>query len=798
MTPLKTKIRDSNCRECSLYKSAEYPCLIGDGEYPSDYMIVSEAPDYQSDLKGTPMSGKSSKIVEDILEDIGIERDEIFITNAVHCRPPENRAPKNAEAKVCNKLLLKEINHVKPKKILCLGLMASKAIVGKYNISQKSVLGKTIEVEYKHGKVQIYFTYKPGKLFYEPHLKEEFELTFKNFFDVRKRSDTQGRPWSMSRFLSGFKEDMVVDIETTGLDFKDEDLEIISVATTPKKGIGYWVDINNDKQWQEVVSLIESKSSLIVGHNLKFDLKWLISRGMLPIEILYEPDKFHDTLLSYNILNENRLNKGLKPLSYDFTTMVEYQEPEGLKSNDDSFDFEEQKDETRFYNCRDVDANKRLKNYITKQLDKTPKLWGPVKIDMRTMAVCTYIELRGFKIDEEALDDVLAEYHNKMKGLRKAVPVDNPNSPKQLLKYFTEDLELNIENTQKGTLEKLLKKNIGKDKKKVIRSLLQYKGETKNLTFLESLEDKATYQSTVHPTYHIAKRQDFDKEGESEYEGGTVTGRLSCKDPNFQQMPRAKESLDSRYNPRRIIIPRNKNRIIMSSDFSQIEMAIAGIMSNCPFLLDSYSSGGDMHTDVAAEVYGTKKKNVTDDMRKAAKTVNFGIIYGISEYGLAFRLGWTEYEAKEFIRKYFKKLPEIKENMMALEDKAIRDGYVENYFHRRRRLPGANRNSKEGKAALRQASNSPIQGTAADLTKIVMWEIFKALEGMKSFLIGQVHDETVKDVLKKEKSDVIEIVKEVYANPPLKEYGVDNFPIKIRGDIEMGPNWLEKAETISF
>jgi uracil-DNA glycosylase family 4 len=798
MTPLRNKIRDSKCKECNLYKSANYPCLIGDGSYPVDFMIIGEAPCFHSDSKGIPFSGKSGKSVDLVLDELGVDLDEIFITNAVHCRPPENRTPKNSELKTCRQWLLKEINHVKPKKILCLGLPASKAIMGKYNFSQKSVVGKNVEVEFPHGTVKVYFTYHPAKLFYEPHLKEEFKLTFESFFDLRKRTDVKARPWNLKNFLAQYKGDSVVDIETTGLDFKDEELDIVSVAMSPKKGVGYYIDVDSNKQWEEATSIILSNKSLIIGHNLKFDLKWMISRGMLPIKILYEVDKFHDTLLSYNVLNENRLNKGLKPLSYDFTSMIEYKEPNGLKTNDDSFDFEEQKEDTQLYNCRDVDANKRLKNYIVKQLNKEPELWTPVKIDMRTMAVCTYIELRGFKIDERALDDVLDEYEKKMKRLRKAVPVDNPNSAPQLKKFLTEDLGLRIENTQKETLQALSKKMKNKKKKAIVDSLLEYKGEVKNLSFLSSLEDKATYQGIVHPTYHIAKREDFDKKGDTEYEGGTVTGRLSCKDPNFQQMPRAKESLDPRYNPRRIIIPRSKDRIIMSSDFSQIEMAIAGIMSGEEILLDSYSSGGDMHTDVAAEVFGVKKKNVTDDMRKAAKTVNFGVIYGISEYGLAIRLGWTEDEAKVFIRKYFKKLPKIKENMEKLQDQAIRNKYVENYFHRRRRLPAANRNTREGKAALRQASNSPIQGTAGDLTKIVMWEIFLALKEMKSFLIGQVHDETVKDVLKKEKKEVIEIVKEVYSNPPLKDYGVEPFPIKIRGEIEMGPNWLEKKEVVKF
>lgn len=804
--PLRKKLRDVDCKRCSLHEEAHNVCLIGEGPYPTEIMVIGKAPDYREDQTGRLLSGKAGKqILRPALEKFDIDTEEVFFSNAIHCNPPKGKKLNKKEMEACSHFLFKEMEYVKPRKIIAMGANVLKVLLGKYSASLKNYTGKTILLEKPWGKVEVLVTYLPAFILEKPAMKKYFHLHLKNFLKPRKRTGTQVYPWHEKYFLNEWKGDVSIDIETNTLNPHEKDAEILSIAATPKKGKGYWMDIR--EKYSDFVSLnsiLQNKEALIIGHNLKFDLKFLIVKGILGGGIL-KSDRLYDTLIAFNTLDENCLDKGLKSLSYNHTSMVEYGMPEDLGD-----DLEEMYE----YNCMDVDATKRLKNWTLKQLKKEPELLVPFKIDMRTTAVITSMEVKGIAIDKKALKKMKRKLGKRLDELEQVIPVENVRSPQQLTAMLVKK-GFKLPKTKKGAysatkevLQGLVSQARTPKKKKIIESVLTYRKYHKLFSsFVIGIEDrlitkaysldKSREESRVFPKYHVAKRGDF-KDSSDDEEGGTVTGRLSCSDPNFQQLPRDKGDLEPKFNPRRLVIPHYPYEIILSADFSQIEMFLAGIIHNEGKLIQMYADGEDMHEMTAAEVLGKKPENVTKDERKAAKTINFGIIYGITEVGLGKRLGWPTHQAKRFITKYLRAFPDMKVSIEELKHQAITKGYVENYFHRRRRLPEASESTYEGQEMLRQAINSPVQGTGADLLKICMWEIFKRLKPNYAQLIGNVHDEVVIESMNHYKQETIELVSSVYAKPPLEEYGLEPFPVPLRGEIEIGKNWFALKEKVVF
>lgn len=805
-TPLYHLIRDKECKKCPLYKTAQSVCLIGEGKYPTDKMIIGEAPGFREDSIGRPFSGKSGReILDPALKYFNINREDIFITNVVHCRPPGNRTPEKEEIESCREFLEEEIDYVNPSKILLLGKVAMGSLLmedsflkdshGKETFKSISEARKGCYTLKRHGgNILVNVTYHPAYILRNPEFKDDFMQDLRSFFGDTDKTDTWVKRWNIKEFLTNYKGDISIDVETDALKSKNKkdliDLhqKIISISVSPKKGEGFPLNMDDRSDWESLHSIIR-KECLLIGHNLKFDLKCLIREKYMDKNILYE-EKIFDTLLAFNIIDENYPHKDLKSLSYNFTSMVKYEQPTAEEAEDPW--------KVYAYNCRDVDATKRLYNYISKILEENPSLKIPLKIDCRTMAVLADMEMRGNKIDRDALNEVERRLIKELEKIAKKIPVENINSSQQISKMLLKR-GFNLPKTQGGRGE-----NYSCDQH-VLKSLLTQGSKNKNISLVELLLQHRKYQKLnstfvqgikkrlmgdyVYPTYYIAKREDFEEEG------GTVTGRLSSKNPNLQQTPRDKESLDPKINPRRFFIPSQKDYSILALDYSQIEMVIAGIYYKEPKLIDMIVSGGDIHEKTASEVFEVKKPSI--DQRKAAKAVNFGIIYGISPWGLSKRLGWKEDEAKRFIDKYFSKFPDLRHNIGKLKTFIVREGYVESYFKRKRRLPGADFSSIDGRRKLRQGTNFPIQGTAADLTKILMWEIFKEKK-RELGIIGNVHDELVIETHDLKVKKYVGELGEIASNLPLKDYGVDPFPIKLKGEIEVGKNWLELKDKYVF
>jgi DNA polymerase-1 len=267
----------------------------------------------------------------------------------------------------------------------------------------------------------------------------------------------------------------------------------------------------------------------------------------------------------------------------------------------------------------------------------------------------------------------------------------------------------------------------------------------------------------------------------------TATGRLSSSEPNLQNIP-IKTELGSRI--RKAFVPSSAKNRILSADYSQIELRILAHISDDDDMIEAFKKGRDIHAHTASLIYGTKEKDVTDRMRSSAKTVNFGIIYGMSPWGLSRDLGISQEEATAFIEAYFARYPKVRMYMQDAIEKARSDGYVTTIMNRRRWIPNINSDDINIRQfAERTAINTPIQGSAADLIKIAMIDISRKLKSsrFKTRMILQVHDELVFDVPKDELNDAAALVKRMME-------GVARLKVPLAASIKAGDNWLETKE----
>ncbi len=406
----------------------------------------------------------------------------------------------------------------------------------------------------------------------------------------------------------------------------------------------------------------------------------------------------------------------------------------------------------------------------------TEKLYYEMELPLAD--VLYQMEEDGFKVDYDSLSETGKDYKERLNALESQIkqlvgePDLNVNSPKQLGDIIFGKL------------------NLGKGKK-------NKKGFSTSAEILEALEDvhpviplilAHRQLSKLHSTYVEGMKPLIDKNTglihTSFNQTVTATGRLSSKEPNLQNIP-VRE--DEGRELRKLFVPKNANGVLISADYSQIELRLLAAFSNCKSLIDAFNSGTDVHSITASKVFGVSIDQVTPLMRRNAKAVNFGIIYGISEYGLAKNLKISSFKAREYIDSYFKQYPEVKEYMDKNVEFAKENGYAVTMFGRRRyvrELKSANYNLRQ--FGERVAMNMPLQGSSADIIKLAMSNVFARLkkEGLKTQLILQVHDELILDATMEESERAGQILKE-------EMEGVVNLPVKLTVDVGKGKTWFD-------
>lgn len=567
------------------------------------------------------------------------------------------------------------------------------------------------------------------------------------------------------------------DTETTGLDPNTSELVGMSFAIIPFEA--YYIPVPENyhealKIVHEFKPIFEDELIEKTGQNMKFDisiLKW------------YEVNvqgKFFDTMLAHYLLQPDmRHNMDLLAETCLHYQPVPIENLIGKKGkgqlNMRSVDFETIKE----YAAEDADVTLQLRNVFEPLLEKTNTrdLFDTIEIPL--VPVLASMEAEGVKLDSKALNDYSKELERDIQSLEKAIYTDagitfNISSPKQLGEILFTRLAI-IDNPRQtrtkqfSTSEDVLAKLINKHP--IVEKILEYRSLTKlKSTYVDVLPTLVNPRDgRVHTSYNQAV---------------AATGRLSSNNPNLQNIPiRTEKGREIR----KAFVPKNNDHVLLSADYSQIELRIIAHLSGDQGMSEDFRAGLDVHATTAAKIYGIAPGQVTKEMRRNAKAVNFGIIYGMSSFGLSERLNIPRNEAAEIIRQYFSKYPQIKVYMDNTIAFARKNGYVETMMNRRRYLRDINSSNATVRGfAERNAINAPIQGTAADMIKIAMINIFREFVKikLKSMMILQVHDELVFDVFK----DEVEKVK-IIVDDKMKTAIKLNVPVEI--DMNTGVNWLE-------
>ncbi len=567
------------------------------------------------------------------------------------------------------------------------------------------------------------------------------------------------------------------DTETTGLDAHNSELVGMSFAVKP--GEAWFVPLpENYNNCLEIVNefkpAFENENIEKVGQNIKFDisvLKWydtevkgklfdtMLAHYLLEPDMRHNMDVLAETYLNYKPVPIEKLigKKGKNQLSMRTVDMETIKE----------------------YAAEDADITLQLKLIFEPLLDetKTRKLFD--EIENPLIPVLASMEAEGVKLDIETLREYSKQLEKEIDELVKQIhklagEEFNISSPKQLGVILFEKLKI----TDKPKLTKTKQYSTGEDvlrklenRHEIVKLILDYRSLTKlKSTYVDTLPDMVNPRTgRIHTSYNQAV---------------AATGRLSSNNPNLQNIPiRTERGREIR----KAFVPRNEKYTLLAADYSQIELRIIAELSGDQGMIEAFRMGQDIHAATASKVYGLPIEEVTKEMRRHAKTVNFGIVYGISAFGLSERLNIPRKEAKHIIDQYFEKYPGVKKYMEKTIEFAREHGYVETIMGRRRYLRDINSHNAVVRGfAERNAINAPIQGSSADMIKIAMINIHKALteKNLKTKMILQVHDELIFDTFKQE----LDIVQ-----PLVRELMVTAIPMKVPVVVDMntGDNWLE-------
>ena len=572
------------------------------------------------------------------------------------------------------------------------------------------------------------------------------------------------------------KEAVSIDTETTSTDAISAELVGLSFSVEENKAFYVPIPANNEeaiKYVQIFKPLYENDKIMKIGQNIKYDYE-VLSRYGVTLQ-----GKMFDTMIAHYLiqpeLHHNMDYMAETLLGYQTIHIEELVGPKGKKQKNmrdlSPTDIYE-------YAAEDADITLRLKNVLEprlKGLGVEELFWN---IEMPLVRVLADMELNGVCLDTEALQDTSKIFTERMKQYEQEIYKEageefNISSPKQVGDILFGKMQIldKPKKTKTGqyvTSEEVLQSL--ESKNPIVRNILNYRGMKKLLsTYIDALP-KLINPRTGH--IHTSFNQAL-----------TATGRLSSSDPNLQNIP---VRTDDGKEIRKCFIP-EEGCLFFSADYSQIELRIMAHLSEDENMMEAFREGYDIHRATAAKIWHEDIDKVTDAQRKKAKQANFGIIYGITTYGLAQRMDIPNSEAKELIEGYFRTFPKVQAYMEQAKEEARAKGYAETLFHRRRYLADINsRNATVRGFAERNAINAPIQGTEADIIKVAMvriWERFKK-EGIRSKMILQVHDELNFSVYPEEREQVERIVIEEMQNAyPLN--------VPLTADAGWGKNWLE-------
>ncbi|MBD8002179.1 DNA polymerase I [Phocaeicola faecium] len=572
------------------------------------------------------------------------------------------------------------------------------------------------------------------------------------------------------------KEIFSLDTETTGTD--PITAELVGMSFAYAENQAFYVPVPAEREEaQKIVNLFkpvfENPKTLKVGQNIKYDMLVLSNYG---VEI---GGPMFDTMIAHYIL-QPELRHGMDYLAeiYLKYETIKIEELIGAKGKNQKNMRDLPPSDVYKYACEDADVTLKLKHVLEKELETSNAKPLFEEIEMPLVPVLAYMERNGVRIDTDALKETSKHFTARMNQIEAEVHqlagVEfNIASPKQVGEVLFDRLKIvdKAKKTKTGqyvTSEEVLESLRGKHE--IVGKILEHRGLKKLLgTYIDALPQLINpHTGRIHTSFNQTV---------------TATGRLSSSNPNLQNIPIRNE--DGK-EIRKAFIP-DDGCEFFSADYSQIELRIMAHLSGDPHMIEAFQKGQDIHAATAAKIYKIDLSQVTREQRSKAKTANFGIIYGISVFGLAERLNVDRKEAKELIDGYFQNYPHVKEYMDESIRSAREKGYIETIFKRRRYLPDINSHNAVVRGyAERNAINAPIQGSAADIIKVAMIRIYRRFkeEGLQSKMILQVHDELNFSVVPSEREKVEQIViSEMESAYKMKA--------PLQADCGWGKNWLE-------
>ena len=589
---------------------------------------------------------------------------------------------------------------------------------------------------------------------------------------------------SLERWLKILTQQRIisVDTETNSLNPLEADLVGLSLSYSSNKSCYIPLahkkikGLKKDLVLKKIKPILEDPSIKKVGQNIKFDFIVLKKSG---IEISPKEDTM---LLSYTLdagINRHNLDT-LSEIHLNHKT-ISYKELVGTGKSKVNFSDIDLKKATE-YAAEDSDVTLRLFNILKKRLDqeKLNKIYENFEKPM--IEILSKMEINGIKVDENYLKTLSKKFEERLKKIERNIysaagKEFNIASPKQLGEIIYNELKIaKLKKTKKGSLatSASVLEDLAYTGHKFPSFVLQWRqlSKLKN-TYSDALQDHISKKTKrVHTSFLLA---------------ATNTGRLASSDPNLQNIP---IKSDDGKEIRKAFIAEKKN-ILISADYNQVEMRILADLADVKELKKAFKNKEDIHSLTASQVFNTPIKNINNELRRKAKAINFGIIYGITQYGLAKQLSVSNQEALDFINSYFKKFPEIKDYMNTTIKFCRKNGYVSNIFGRRIHLRGINDKNFSVRAFQERAAiNAPIQGSAADIIRLAMIKIDKILEEKKKAkMLLQIHDELIFECLKKDESEVKKIVKEAMTSVSSSDHHMFSIPLEV--SINSGNNWGE-------
>jgi len=822
-----------SCKDCPLWEKSTcgYSGILcrvagmqGKGPKIAKVMVIGEAPGGQEIIKNEPFTGDAGNLLNDFLREVGLNREEFYITNVVKCRPPNNRTPSKKEIRDCLPKLITEIEEVKPQIIVLLGAVPLSAVL-QINKGITKLTGKAIWSD-RFDAVCVPIVHPA----YVLRNQTEYAVNlFRKGWQVIKQLIEKGvcgkedikvkeQDYKYCVDLTSVQElfallqdqkEVAYDSETTGFDYFKDNILCMSFSWAEGKGAvlpfyhsnpNYMEDKKLDPFWDEtafsfIIRMLRECfgqglfGDVMIAQNGKFDNKFLLRRNINPKNFKF------DTMLAHHLLNEEG-DHGLTELALEYTDLGDYEKDikQFLPNSKTSYAVIPESNLWE-YACKDTDATFRLYKIFSKKLKEEGLETLFYKIVMPYCNLLAKMEMYGLKIDQQQLSSLIKTYGDKIeektKGLRDLESVKNteqllgkefnPRSVQHVRCLLYGDPKDN-RSTDSKTLEALEGKNEGATYLSELRKLTKFYG-----TYLKNIPDLVCPDGRLRTTYMQHR---------------TRTGRLSSVKPNFQNQPkRGEEAKDIRS-----YFVAEEKHLLVEADFKQAEFRCWAQYSQDERMIKDIESGIDIHKEMSVILFKKSIEDVTEYDRFIAKMTVFGVMYGRGPRSVAEEFGITEIAAKRTIRAFLDRYPKAEHWLNEAKKFAVTNGYVVNYFGRKRRVPlikglkvmytGSTGQlmfdvkTNQEAHSINQAVNAPIQSFAHECLSITALRIDKVFteKGLKAKILMDIHDALLFEIPEIELKDSVTILKEQMEKP------IAGMTVPMKVDIKVGRRWSEMAD----